>query len=148
MMLLENQNRRWSSVVGRWPLSVRFVGRPSVAIWLLANDARPTTNDRFLRRYRRRFSSRLCSHRRRGRGHLLLRVLDSLDLVEALLLLINAHAEELDHRLGHTQAALQFVHQSAAAFKREQNEKTVVEPADDICQPPLAHFFDTLHRSA
>src|SRR5436190_17199675 len=75
----------------------------------------------FLRRCRRRLSSRFCGRRWRRRC-LLARIADRLDLIEPLLLLINAYGEELDHGLSNSQPALQFMHKSAAAFKCQQEE--------------------------
>src|SRR4051812_43378179 len=70
-----------------------------------------------------------------------------LDLVNALLRFINAHGDELDHRLGDAQAALQLVHHLARAFDRHQDVKPIHELADNVRQPALAHLVNRLYGS-
>src|SRR5579863_7959581 len=88
---------RWSLVVRRWhSASVRVGQRPK------AKDQR-----RLLRRSRRSFPGRLSRWRRRC--GFALGILDRLDLIQPLLLLVDANSKELDDRLGHPQAPLQFM---------------------------------------
>src|SRR5689334_22637157 len=74
------------------------------------------------------------------------RLPDLLDLVEPLLLFINAHGDELDHRFGHAQTTLQFVDDRAVAFHRQQYEDSIMETANGVCEPPLSPNF-ALHGS-
>src|SRR5579864_2688277 len=108
--------------------------------------ARPPTHDGFLRRHSRSLAGRLWSHR--GWRSLAARVTDCFDLIEPLLLFVDAHAEELDDRFSHPQPALQFVYETAAAFERQQDVHPIVESAHGIRQTPLAHFFNVLHGPA
>src|SRR6478672_10061488 len=118
------------SVVGYWLLVVR-------GAWCrtpCSSCQQPMTSNQqpYLRRRCRRFRA-FC--RRRGRcGCFLARVAQGLDLVEALLFLVHADAQEFDHRLADAQATLEFVHQPTAALKGQQDIKPVVELADDIGQ--------------
>src|SRR5579862_2849733 len=84
---------------------------------------------------------------RGGRRSLSLGVADRLDFVQALLFFIDAHSDELDHRFGDAQAALQFVNQTAPTFDRKQNVDAVMEPADYVGQAALAHLLHALQAS-
>src|SRR5581483_2387913 len=57
----------------------------------------------------------------RGRGGLFTRLADLLDLVETLLLLVDAHGQELDDRFADPQTALELVDQAPAAFDNHQD---------------------------
>src|SRR5277367_2409669 len=122
------------SVVGQWSLVAEFLA--SIVL-----GQRPKAKDRrqFLRCCRGSFPSSLSRWRRRCGFPL--RVLDRLDLVQPLLLFVDAHGQELDHRLGNAQPALQFVNQAAAAFDGEQHVDAVMKFPDGVSQPPLAHAF-------
>src|ERR1700736_1793527 len=135
MMLLKNQ----SLVLGRWSLA-SVDGRQDTK----ANDQRRRNNDQ-LRCNRCRFSAGFCD---RGGGGLALRVADRLDLIQTLLLLIDAHGDEFDHRFGDTQAAFQSVNQPAATLHCQQHVNAVVKPADHVGQAALAHLLNALYVSA
>src|SRR5580704_17796809 len=82
--------------------------------------------------------SALCRGRR-GRRRLLAGVANGLDLVEALLLFVDADADELDHGFGHAQAALEFVDQAAAAFDGEQDVDAIMKTANGVGQTAFPH---------
>src|SRR5580658_5403357 len=126
--------------------SAMMLLNPVVSHWSFVVGQRPEANDqrRLLRRSRGSFPSNLSRGHRRCR--LAFRVFDRLDLIQALLLLINAHGEKLDHRLGNAQPALQFMNQATTAFDSQQHVNTVVKLPDGVSQPPLAHALDTLHQ--
>src|ERR1700691_1346119 len=81
------------------------------------------------------------------RAHFLLRVAQSLDLRQPLMVLVNPHGEELDHLLSDAQAPLQFVDHRSRAFNRHQNVNALAEFANGIGQAPLAHAVYRLHSS-
>src|SRR4029077_9555414 len=87
---------------------------------------------------------RRCCGRRRC-GNLLACIANRFDLVEALLFLVNAHADELEHRFGHAQPALEFVNQAARSLNCEQDVHSIVKAANGVSEPPLAHLLDVLH---
>src|SRR3982074_2586772 len=70
----------------------------------------------------------------RLRTHLFARVAELLDLVQPLLLFINANGEELDYRLSDAQTALEFMHDGTAALNDHQDVKAVMELAHGVCQ--------------
>src|SRR5208337_1845612 len=102
----------------QWPVVSRQLNAPSrFAAWkreqtywqLLLGRCRS-----FLCRRRGRWSF---FHHDRGLGaHLLARVAQLFDLLQALLLFVDANREEFDHRLGNPQPPLQFVDHRARAF--------------------------------
>src|SRR5450432_2334339 len=148
MMLLKNR----SLVFGR--RSFGFLPQSSAmqsSAGAEANNERRTANDPGrLRCYFCRFSASFCSRGRNWRGWrgLAFGVADGLDLVQALLLLVDANRDELDHRFGDAQAALQFVNQPAGALHGKQHIDAIVKPADHVGQAALAHFLYALHVSA
>src|SRR5215472_11004493 len=128
---------RWSWV-GRWPDAQGWCRAPAIT-----NDQR--------RQYLRRHCGRVATgsgSRSRRRSDFLARFLELADLRQALLLFVDAHREELDHRFAHSQAALQFVNQPAAAFEGQQDVHAIMEPAHQVRQTALAHLFDALHLPA
>src|SRR5580704_6115032 len=126
--------------------SAMMLLNPVVSHWSFVVGQRPEANDqrRLLRRSRGSFPSNLS--RSHWRCRFALRVFDRLDLIQALLLLIYAHGEKLDHRLSHAQAAFQFMNQATTAFDSQQHVNAVVKLPDGVSQPPLAHALDTLHQ--
>src|ERR1017187_6126242 len=81
-------------------------------------------------------------YRRGRRGGLgadfLLGVAEFLDLVEPLQLFIRTHSKELDHRLGHAQAAFNFVHCGASGVNQHQHKDAIIELAYPVCETALA----------
>src|SRR5579863_8481211 len=68
-----------------------------------------------------------------------------LALVDFLLLLVDAHGDELDHHVGDAHAALHFVHQIGRARKNEQHVTAFVEFRNAIGQladAPVVNFVD------
>src|SRR5581483_7411755 len=67
-----------------------------------------------------------------------------LDLGDALLFLIGAHGDELDHLLGDAEAALNLVDERSRRLDNEKNVEAVVELADGVGQPAAAHLLGLL----
>src|SRR5581483_4739870 len=140
--------RRWFLVVGRARAS-RYPAIPinTVHSWSQAHGQRPRNNVQRLNRCccgRLSASFGCC---RRG-GRLAARIAYLLNLVESLLLLVDAHGEELDHRLRYAQTAFQFMDQRSRPLNGQQNVHSILESADHIRQPPLAQPFHALHIAA
>src|SRR5882672_12480656 len=86
-------------LLNQWPVVSGQSNRFRFRNWPLITDHWPL----FLRRcrsLRRGCRRRFFRHRRRLSAHLLLRIAQLFDLVQAFLLFVDAHGEELDHRLG------------------------------------------------
>src|SRR5581483_11745907 len=83
----------------------------------------------------------------RCRSRLAARFADCLDLVETLLLLVDANRQELDDRFSDAQTALQFMNESASALDGQQYVHTILELADLVGQAALAHAFHVPHRA-
>src|SRR5258706_1930901 len=139
------------TLLNQWPVILDLIGDQwpvkSFGILELASDHRPLSLRRcwsFRCRRRRRFF-RYC---RRHRAHFLLRVAQLLDLVQTLLLFVDAHGEVLDHWLSNAQTALQFMHHRASALNRHQNVEALTELAHHVRQTPFAHAIDTLDRTS
>ena len=87
--------------------------------------------------------------RRNGlRAALHLGVAQGLHLGQTLLFLVHAHGDELDHRLGDAQAALDLADQAARRGDREQHIEAVVELADGVGQTAASHLLDALDLAA
>ena len=77
-----------------------------------------------------------------------MRIAMRLDLRHALVFLVHANGEELDHRLGHAQTALDLGDQRSRSLDDQQNVKAIIELLDRIGQPAAAHLLGRLHRAA
>src|SRR5579864_414452 len=84
----------------------------------------------------------------RLRAYFLLRVAQLLDLVQPLLFFVDTHGKEFDHRLGHAQAALEFVDRGASALHYHENVNAVMKTTYGIGKTSLAHLVHALHSSA
>src|ERR1035438_6300955 len=82
------------------------------------------------------------------RGWLAANSAQSLDLGQTLLFLVDAHGDELDHRLSNAQAALQLEDHGAGGLDGEQNVVAVVELAHHVSKLAATHLLDILHHSA
>src|SRR6201996_4513968 len=95
----------------------------------------------------RRFGFR--SRRRSGwlRTQLLARCADRLDLVRALLFLVRAHGDELDHRLSHAKTALHLGNQIAFCLNDQQDVIAVIELAYHVGQLAPAQLLGRLQNA-
>src|ERR1035438_1331071 len=102
----------------------------------------------------RRGSSYGRGHRRsnwrcnRFRAHLAANSAQGLHLGQALLFFVDADGDELDHRLGYAQTALELKHSGAIRLNGEQNVVSVVELAHHVGELAAAHLLDSLNRAA
>ena len=64
------------------------------------------------------------------------------------MLLIDTHADELNHRLGHAQAALDLVDYLSRTLKGQKDIEAFVELAYRIRQAALAHALCVFHGAA
>src|SRR5215472_14537588 len=71
-----------------------------------------------------------------------------LDLGDALLFLVGAHGDELDHLLGDAEAALNLVDERRGRLDDEEDVEAVVELADGVGEPATAHLLGLLHGAA
>src|SRR5580698_8563858 len=85
---------------------------------------------------------------RRLSAELLARSTDGLDLVDALLLFIHAHGDELDHRLGDAQTALKLGHQLAVGVDGQQNVVAFAELAHEVGQLAASQLLGGADRAA
>jgi len=69
-------------------------------------------------------------------------------LGQTLLFFVNANRDELDHRLGNAQAALQFQHHRAIGFDGHQDIVAVIELAHGVSKLAPAHLLDRLDHTA
>ena len=98
------------------------------------------------------FGGRRCNRCRRL-GLLLSRYLHlavavCLHLGQALVLLVRADGDELDHLLGHTQAALQLGDERAVGRDVQQDILTVKKLADGVSQTPAAELLNVADFAA
>src|SRR5438270_3791 len=86
-------------------------------------------------------SHRLCAA-------LLMRVAMSANLGQALLFLVHAHGDELDHRLSDAETTLEFGDHSSVGLNGQQNVVAVVELANGVGELAAAQLFGLLDDAA
>src|ERR1700722_717252 len=89
-----------------------------------------------------------CRRRMLNRRWLAANSAQSLHLGQTLLFLVDAHGDELDHRLSNAQTALEFQDHRAGGLDGEQNVVAVVELAHHVSKLAATHLLDSLHHSA
>ena len=131
-----------SAMLTRWPALPRLFRRRQAAAAALPPELRRRSCCRSRRCCGRRCRSRVPPARRAAHAA------QRLHLGQALLFLVHAHGDELDHRLGDAQTALQFQHHRAVGFNGEQNVVAVVELAHHVGELAPAHLLHRLHHAA
>src|SRR6185312_12712243 len=136
-----------SSFVSHGTPSFSFLKlRASSPVGLRTASDTPAAPSKLLCRNSSSFAARFRGSRRWW--GLALRFAELLDLVQALLRLVNAHGQELDNGFRYAQAAFQFMHERTAAFHGKQNVNTIMKFANGVSEAALAHTFDLMHAAS